>query len=86
VIITHLGLPSDVGRLKSLEFASFKVLSLILTGVNFGGLVHIKYKTLALNGAPQVDGRICSLGLVGLWAGYRILKKNSGIKIKKKGH
>jgi hypothetical protein len=30
---------------------------------------------LALNGALQVDGDINPLGLVGLCAGYRVLKK-----------
>ncbi|MCI00090.1 hypothetical protein A2U01_0021106 [Trifolium medium] len=45
--------------------APLKVSGSIPPGANFGELVYTELKTLALNGAPHVGGRIGTLGLVG---------------------
>jgi hypothetical protein len=52
------------------------ILTIVLMSAISYKFVLKKKKTLALNGPPpQVDGGIGPLGLVGLWAGYRVSKK-----------
>jgi hypothetical protein len=68
---THLSWPSGVG-FPTLECVPLKISSLIPSGANFGGFLHIGQKTLVLNGPPQVGGGIDPFGLVGPWTGYRV--------------